>query len=764
MLLNKFSYKKLLPAWIILLIVPGFTVNQNYPGNYEKTNSIPAGYYDSASGKTGVALNNALHQIIKNHTKFPYTSTSTDVWDILMDTDEDTTNANNVILLYSGRSQDKSLNGSLGPDGDYWNREHVWSKSHGFPNESDTAYTDVHHLRPCDASINSSRSNKDFDNGGTAHSEATGCFSDSDSWEPRDEVKGDVARMMFYMEVRYENDGNYDLELQESIPSSGPNFAKLSVLQAWHQQDPVDNWEIIRNDKIFGYQGNRNPFIDHPEYVDLIWGSSGVKGEPTNHANSFSASPVGTTINLSWTDAIGDTLPDFYLIKASTVNFAAINDPTDATSEADDEDLSDGGGAKNVSYGVKSFSFTNLNPNTTYYFKIYSYSNSASNINYKTDGTIETTSALSGEASETADDLFISEYVEGSSGSNKYLEIYNGTGGSVDLGIYDIQIYFNGSTSAGTTISLSGTILQNDAFVIAHSSATNWPGSADLSSGSLSFNGNDAVVLRKNSSDLDIIGQIGNGSNLYNDRTLQRSSSVTGPVAIYNSSEWSDLAESYDDLGQHTFDSALPVELISFRGNYFRDQIALVWQTASEVDNAGFILEKSENNGPFHEIASWRNNDDLVGLGTSSQSQTYTFTDFEIREGDIYIYRLWDEDFAGSKQLNAEITVVASIEIKFVDQQFLPESTSLLSNYPNPFNPITYIPFELVKATSPKILIHDIQGRLIKEFLLGDLGIGRFEITWDGTNNLLQHVSSGIYIYTLVTENFNQSRRMLLLR
>ena len=73
-----------------------------------------------------------------------------------------------------------------------------------FSNESDTAYTDVHHIRPTDESVNSSRGTKDFDNGGSAHSEATDCNYDSDSWEPRDAVKGDVARMMFYMEVRYD--------------------------------------------------------------------------------------------------------------------------------------------------------------------------------------------------------------------------------------------------------------------------------------------------------------------------------------------------------------------------------------------------------------------------------------------------------------------------------------------------------------------------------------------------------------------------------
>ncbi|MCP4411798.1 MAG: hypothetical protein GY808_04410, partial [Gammaproteobacteria bacterium] len=616
---NNFFSKKIFYLWIVALLVPGFSINQSY----QKASSIPSGYYDSALGKTGQALNDALHQIIKDHTKFPYTSASTDVWDILMDTDEDSANTNNVILLYTGRSQDKSLNGSQGSDSDYWNREHVWSKSHGFPSESDTAYTDVHHLRPCDASVNSSRSNKDFDNGGTAHSEATGCFSDSDSWEPRDAVKGDVARMMFYMDVRYETDGEYDLELQESIPTSGPNFAKLSVLLAWHQEDPVDNWEIIRNDKIFSYQGNRNPFIDHPEYVDQIWGEESVKGEPSNHPTNLLSSSAGTNITVTWTDAIGDTLPDSYLIKASTISFAAIDNPVDSTSETDDADLSDNSGVVNVVFGEQNYSFTNLDPNTVYYFKTFPYTNSGLDINFKTGGTIETASATTGEAGQTTSDLFISEYVEGSSGSNKYLEIYNGTGSSVDLSAYDVQIYFNGSSSAGATISLSGSIVNDDVFVVAHTSAINWGGTPDQTSGSLSFNGNDAVVLCKNSIDLDIIGQIGDGSNLYNDRTLQRVATVNCPTASYSSSEWNNLGETYNELGQHSFDSALPVELISFSGKYENGFIKLSWQTASELNNLGFILQRSEDAEYFYEIDSWSNNSDLQGAANSAQKQNY---------------------------------------------------------------------------------------------------------------------------------------------
>ena len=227
----------------------------------------PGGYYDAANGKTGEALKTALHTIIDDHTEISYSN----VWGALRETDEDPANPNNVILLYTGRSQGKFTNGSGVND---WNREHVWAKSHGDFGTAMGAGTDLHHLRPTDASVNSSRGNLDFDDGGTQHSEALGNYYDSDSWEPRDTVKGDVARMLFYMAVRYEGDsGEVDLELNNQVNNgSAPYHGKMSVLLEWHKEDPVDDNERRRNEIIYSdYQHNRNPFIDHPEWASAIW-------------------------------------------------------------------------------------------------------------------------------------------------------------------------------------------------------------------------------------------------------------------------------------------------------------------------------------------------------------------------------------------------------------------------------------------------------------------------------------------------------------
>jgi endonuclease I len=230
--------------------------------------SEPGGYYAAAAGKSGEALKTALHGIVSSGV----TTLSYDgVWNALKVTDQDPANANNVILLYSGISRSKSLNG--GDQGD-WNREHVWAKSHGDFGTANGPGTDLHHLRPEDVHVNSERDNKDFDNGGTAVADAPGNRTDGDSWEPRAAVKGDVARMIFYMAVRYEGGDSWpDLEVDNATSGgTAPRMGRASALLAWSAADPPDAFERNRNEKIFGIQRNRNPFVDHPEWVASIFG------------------------------------------------------------------------------------------------------------------------------------------------------------------------------------------------------------------------------------------------------------------------------------------------------------------------------------------------------------------------------------------------------------------------------------------------------------------------------------------------------------
>ncbi|MGS0972813.1 MAG: endonuclease [Candidatus Izemoplasmataceae bacterium] len=261
---------------------------------------IPTGYYSDIEGLTGEALKDALNDIITGHTEYPYTDDDTDVWDILRDADEDPDNPNNVMTFYSGISLPKDcqdtntppefctmeINGEM--DTYEWNREHIWSKSRGdFSNASDLgAYTDTHHLVAAERTMNSIKNNRmyeDCHDGDDTNIEDRGYGNytcNEWSFEPRDEVKGDVARMIFYMAVRYEGEEGDLVDLEvindalEDRDSKLPFYGDLDDLLRWHLEDPVSEWEILRNQTIYEYQGNRNPFIDLPELVEMIWGTS----------------------------------------------------------------------------------------------------------------------------------------------------------------------------------------------------------------------------------------------------------------------------------------------------------------------------------------------------------------------------------------------------------------------------------------------------------------------------------------------------------
>ncbi len=248
----------------------------------QNVQSQDSAYYHTAFNSSGDTLKMNLHNIIKGHTTYPYSSSSTDVWDMLKQTDKDPNNPNNVILIYTNRSVNAAQEFNNGAG---WNREHVWAKSRGDFGNNPPAGTDAHHLRPSDISVNAERDNRNFDECISCidifdNGVNTGSKKDANLWtfEPPDNAKGDVARMIFYMAVRYEGDGSEpDLELTNTLQSQTaklPLHAVQNTLLDWNRQDTVDAFERNRNLVIYGFQGNKNPFIDYPELAEYLWGDS----------------------------------------------------------------------------------------------------------------------------------------------------------------------------------------------------------------------------------------------------------------------------------------------------------------------------------------------------------------------------------------------------------------------------------------------------------------------------------------------------------
>jgi len=256
----------------------------------------PAGYYDAVDLSSPAAMRSTLHDVIDDHQRFPYTAGGTDTWDILEQADEDPQDSANILDVYMNASYEKQGGGNV-----YYNREHTWPKSYGFPDDGwgNYPFTDCHQLMLSDVGYNGARGNYPFGTcdalcaeyateGGTLGVyPGTSNWTDGSSvWEVWSERKGDVARTQIYMDVRYEGGvhggtgyAEPDLILTDDvglIQTTGSNasvayMGRLSVLLQWHRDDPVTDEERLRNDIVASYQGNRNPFVDHPEWADCIF-------------------------------------------------------------------------------------------------------------------------------------------------------------------------------------------------------------------------------------------------------------------------------------------------------------------------------------------------------------------------------------------------------------------------------------------------------------------------------------------------------------
>lgn len=238
------------------------------------TNDITyTGYYSSITSailSNSTNLKSTLNQIVSANTKkISYTDCTTSLKTI------DSYDGDYVECIYTGERLGKDNSGSASGQ---WNKEHIWAKSHGFNDQKYTAYSDLHHLRVSEARINSSRSNSYFDEvSNPTNQDDYGNKWTSTVFEPRDEVKGDIARMLLYMVVRYE-DTTLDLELTNdtSLASKAENGTEgyigiLNTILKWNFEDPVDSRELYRNEEIYKVQGNRNPFIDHPELAYYLY-------------------------------------------------------------------------------------------------------------------------------------------------------------------------------------------------------------------------------------------------------------------------------------------------------------------------------------------------------------------------------------------------------------------------------------------------------------------------------------------------------------
>ena len=447
--------------------------------------------------------------------------------------------------------------------GNIINREHCWPQSRGFKASSGAsgpAGTDLHHLLPADASVNqhghnnyaygeveisewptsTAASNIQDNKRGTPISTSS-LDEDNVVFEPQDCDKGDIARACFYMVARYNNLADeqkaiskYEpfLELVDYITSSGQSvsssdtesatYGVLSTLLEWHEQDPVDEFEIHRNNLIYNnYQHNRNPFIDFPSWVDIIWGDSSDSADPnTDLINGISTEAPQ---ELSIEGTYDTTIPFGSTFDKSGIKVYLIDNiedtKTDVTSTAtisNANTLKLGNQELSVTYGALKASIV---------IKV---------TNVGSQDYIGQTKAT------PLSDLIFSAYIEGSS-NNKALEIFNGTGNSIDLSSYSVKLFSNGNTNPSNTLNLSGTLLNNETLVIVYpSSGEKLKSYANMESAVCNFNGNDTIRLYNNDVVVDQFGNDPTGVNPSN-FTGEDANGVTISAADYSLLRISDL-------------------------------------------------------------------------------------------------------------------------------------------------------------------------------------------------------------------------------
>jgi endonuclease I len=683
---------KRITLFLSLLLVGMYAIGQ-----------APAGYYSTATGLSGTPLRSALHDIIDNHSVKSYSSLlgyyqTTDkkangkVWDMYSDKPGMT-----PPYEYSfGQTC-----GNYSKEGDCYNREHSFPKS-WFADKSPMV-SDLYHIVPTDGKVNGMRSNYPY---GEVSSPTFTSMNGSKLgpntfpgytgtvFEPIDEYKGDFARNYFYMCTRYYTEDN---GWQNNGMINGAELKPwaMDLMKKWHQQDPVSAKEIARNNAVYAIQGNRNPFIDHPEYVCMIWTGGtycsifptvasivrvpsvpGIgdavsisamitdDGSITSVVLKWGTSPasLSNTINMTLgtnnTYTSSQSIPGqadgvtiYYQISATDNANNVSNSqvfsygvgtpmsappvvasitsmpgmPTSADAVTITANITDDGTVSSASlvWGTNGTTFPNqinMTKQGSVYQTVSSIPSQSAGtvVSYKIsaidDQTQTTTSPVQSYTVKApsaggtcATDLFFSEYLEGSS-NNKYLEIYNGTGATVDLSAYKVVLYSNGATTATQTLNLTGTLATGQVLVIKNSAGTVYTGPGVVSNVTF-YNGDDAVALQKvsNSAYVDIIGRVGEdpgtawtaGNIAMNEQTLVRKSSVFAGVTVNPASGFPTLATEWDSfpqddathLGSHTMNcpvSAPTITTSAINGTLF---------CVGAVVNVPFSVSGSINQG-----------------------------------------------------------------------------------------------------------------------------------------------------------------------
>jgi hypothetical protein len=711
---------------------------------------IPAGYYDSASDLTGTDLKNALHDIIDNNTNTNYDASSTGARGQMYAYFDN--HSNTITCVYTGFEVSHTYGTFTAPSG--INCEHTFCQSwfQGIPEQA-IAKADVHHLFPVEGGVNSSRSNYPMDDVNTinhTYHDAGDYYSylgtnteGATVFEPDDAHKGDAARAMLYFSVRYQMD----------LTQGGVDM--LATLITWHEDDRVSTEEENRNDGIYDYQGNRNPFVDEPDYVGDIWGATPADLTPPIIQNIFVES--STLLYVHFSESVDETTSE------TTSNYSidnGIGNPTNAVR----------GVSSNNS--IVSLTVSSLSRGVTYNLTV-------NNIKDLHDNTIEAGSQRKFQVLETGDILvlgvntsdpddftflttvdilngtqitftdngwFSAGGFRANEGWMKYIfpedmpagtitnyienddsgDFFDKTGGFLLAEAGDQLLIFQGDSSS--PLFVYGLNIEGNA--VWQADATS-PNTSALPSGLT--NGTTACAVQE----YDNVKY--NGSTNF-------SSQVECLSTVSNASNWTGSATRYDLT---TFsDFTLPVELSSFTAQYLDNTPTIYWQTQSETDNMGWLVYRNDEN----DFSSANTVSEFIhGYGTTTQTQAYIFKDTdEVVALETYYYWLESIDYSGTVHHYERVAQLYIPEISDPNQNITPPVLYEVQAYPNPFSESTKISFLMKEAGFVSVSIFNLKGELVKElpskFVNAD---DHASFICNGKDKNGKYLANGLYLYSL---------------
>ena len=694
--------------------------------------SQQTGYYNGTEGKSGDELKAELNSIISGHTPYSYFFSK----EIFKLSDADPENPDNVIQVYTGFSHDNTDYGNSDLE---LNREHVWAKSHGMFGDVPPMYGDVHNLKPSASTVNQSKSNLDFDNGGVQHAVATGCYYTDSTWEARDEVKGDVARIIFYMSTRYEgHDGEMDLEVVDrnnTYPM--PQHGKLSTLLQWNQMDPPDEFERHRNDVIFTFQKNRNPFIDDPNFAELIWGG----GTP----NAILIGNIEMTPQLAVANeavsigaAITSTAKE---ISSATLywglSFESLTNEIVMTADGDNFSAQIPGQAEGVTVYYKITAKNAETQNTSVVYNYY--------VPKIFTGTIVSIYDIQGQQESSPYDgeiVSTTGVVTGNFGSNYFIQ--DGTGGWNGLFIYES----GRNPSIGDSIVLTGKISEyfektemsdiTDYYFISGNHTL--PEPVIVTTGNVEEEHESILITAKNATCTDdnypadhFMWSINDGSGILKvhntsvfeyEPTEGISYDVTGPVN-WDFGEWKiELRFESDVSGGSDEESPFLVDVTPV----ISTNIKVMFNEEVEAATAEDVANYSINNGINIESATQHAfNKAQVNLTVTELSGDYVLTVQNVKDlsGNVMDEQSKEFSFVGIEELflNGEVKV-----------------------FPNPAVQQLNVSFNALQNVDLNIYLADVSGRIVKVQNYASHQ-GENSLTFD-----LEDVSNGIYFLNIQGE------------